>query len=144
MNKLIILSFVLTSILTFKETNIMQKNSTITVVKFMYLDDYPMAIDTKSFWKFPNEHAKFILPLGKNSFLDEIKTLPTNKCDSLTFLNYAFIVKTKKGQKDTIYSDFALKTWIFKQKEKSICCYDEKGRYSEFLRQNFPFFKDCW
>lgn len=144
MNKLIFLGLGLLSILLYNESKAKQDNNTITVVKFMYLDDYPMAINTKSFWNFPNEHAKFILPLGKNTFLDEIKTLPKNNCDSLTFLNYAFVVKKKGSQNDTIYADFALKTWIFKEKGKTICYYDEKGKYSEFLRQNYPFFKDCW
>ncbi len=141
---LIIFLIALTGCAINKEEKNSILSNNITVVKFMYLYDYPMAISTKSFWEHPREHAEFKLPLGKNTFLDEIKTLPKNNCDSLTFLNYAFIIKKKGNENDTIYADFTLKTWIFKEKRETICYYDEKGFFSKFLRQNYPFFKDCW
>lgn len=145
MNKIVIIYLGLLCLFPICEGKIKMSSNTIEVVKFMYLDNYPMAIDTKSFWKFPNEHARFILPLGRKTFLDEVKTLQRNNCDSLTFINYAFVIKKKSTLNDTVYADFTLKTWIFKENKKSVnCYYDEKGTYSEFLRENYPFFKDCW
>ena len=145
-NKLLIILLI---VLTGCSISNVEKNSISTneiiVVKFMYLDDYSKAISTKSFWKYPKEHAKFILPLGKNTFLDEIQsTLPKNDCNTFGNHNYAFVVKRNEQKNDTIYADISLKTWMFKKNGKVECHYDENGSFAEFLRQNYPFFKDCW
>lgn len=126
------------------------KINEITIIKFMYLDDYTRAISPKSFWKFPKEHAKFILPYNENNFLDEIKsTIKKNDCNSFGNLCYAFIIRkndnnNNNNRSDTIYSDISLKTWVFKANNTVECYYDEKGFYSKFLRENYPFFNDCW
>lgn len=129
---------------TKKEEKTVNLTNNITVIKFMYLHDYPMAISMKSFWDYPEELAQFKLPLGKETILDEIQVLPIKDCNKFDFYNYAFIVNQKEKKSDTIYADTSLKTWVFKRNGKTECRYDEKGLYAEFLRQNYPFFKDCW
>lgn len=110
----------------------------------MYLNDYPMAINMKTFWDFPEEHAQFNLPLGNDTFLTEVAELPIDNCENFTSLRYAFVVKKHGSINDTVYADTPLKTWIFKRKKKVECHYDLNAFYAEFLREHYPFFKGCW
>jgi len=45
-------------------------------------------------------------------FLDEIKEELLEKDGTFTFYNYAFII-SRSNQKDTVYADTALKSWIY-------------------------------
>lgn len=122
-----------------------QDANTIQVIKFMYLYEYPIAVYEKSFWAMKNEeHASFAIEFEGKTFLDEIKSISNKECSNFDFLNYAFIIKRQGKDNDTVYADTALRTWKFKINGETECRYDEKGIYTEFLRQQYPFFKDCW
>jgi|SRR5690606_24836152 len=118
----------------------------ITAIKFMYsVSDYSIAIYEKSFWKYPEEHAKLEIAIDDfGNFLEEVKKLPTTKGETFGYFKYAFILDVK-GKKDTIYADSSLKTFRKVYSNGSgIDYYDEDGFYAEDLRHEFSFFKDCW
>jgi hypothetical protein len=138
---LIIFFFFILGCSIVKETKVVEDDN-IKVVKFMYLDEYPIEIYPKSFWANKHEHAIFSLPGGK-SFLDQIEALPQSSGSTFDFYNYAFVV-TRSNHRDTIYADMSLRTWIFVKNGKNTFYYDKDAVFTAFLREQYPFFNNCW
>lgn len=138
------ISFIICSCKPAKNIVLNDTNS-IEVIKFMYLNEYPIAVYEKSFWSMKEEeHATFKLSYDDRNFINDIKSYSNKDCSNFSSLNYAFIIKRQGKTNDTIYADTALRTWKFKINGQTECRYDEKGIYTEFLREQYPFFKDCW
>ncbi|MBT2561703.1 hypothetical protein J7E50_12735 [Pedobacter sp. ISL-68] len=127
-----------------KKLNASKPENTIEVIKFMYINEYPIAMYEQPFWEYTEEHAKMRIP-SKNpdNFTKRIKSLTKNDGSTFTFLNYAFIVKSG-GKSDTIYSDIDLATWKIVKNGKSEYYYDKDSTYVQDLRRRYRFFKSCW
>src|SRR5690554_3843692 len=82
----------------------------IEVYKFMYMNDYPLPVNEKSFWQHREEHALLYIPISsiEKSFIYDVKNMKSDTQNSFNFLRYAFIVNVG-NKKDTLYSDGSLK-----------------------------------
>lgn len=122
-----------------------KSNNRIEVIKFMYINDYHLAIDEKSFWQNKEEHALLYIPISsvEKSFISDVKNMKSDKQNSFDFLRYAFIVNSG-DKKDTLYSDGNLKNWYSIDKSKKQYYYDKEGEIFKVLLLNYPFFNDCW
>jgi len=119
-------------------------NDSIVVVKFMYSENYPFALDEVTFWKFPEEHAKLEWHTndGENLFI-KLRNYEKTDRSSFEFIKYAFIVK-HKSKTDTIYADLDLSTWIVPRNGIKEYYEDKNGEFKEDLQTRYGFFKDCW
>ncbi|MGU3377655.1 hypothetical protein [Chryseobacterium sp. M5A1_1a] len=118
------------------KNNIITNSSKIKVIKFMGVDMYSTEIDKKKFWIYEDEHM--FLFMKKAGFLSEIERYKELENSSLKEYAYAFVTP-----RDTLYSDYSLKSWILIRNKKERYYYDEQGKTSEFLRKVYPFFRDC-
>lgn len=120
-----------------------KKNATkynVEAIKFMgTITTQSTTVSEKNFWGYKEEHVK--LNIKNNYIFDAVKKLTDNSKENFNGINYAFISETYK---DTLYSDSTLKSWILKNKEKTIYYYDEDGVIAEKLRSYYSFFYDCW
>lgn len=112
----------------------------ITVVKFMYANNYAIAINEDSFWQEEEEHAKLKLFVSNPEyFLEDIKKFKKSDASEFGVLKYAFLIQYHKIQ-DTIYSDTELDHW----KYKGVYYSGFKGTYAQDLKTRYGFFKSCW
>lgn len=144
-NVIILLSLLLCMAISCKTINTNKSNQdTILAIKFMYSENYAMAINQDLFWKFPEEHAKLELHINNGeTFLLKPKSFTKTSSTSFDFIKYAFIVKYGK-EIDTIYADLDLNTWIVNKDGVNEYYEDEKREFSEDLKRRYGFFKDCW
>lgn len=114
----------------------------IQAIKYMgTITTQPYSIGEEMFWRNTDEHVKLII--RNNEFIEDVKAIKDTTSKYFGEYNYAFIVI--KGNKiDTLYSDYTLKTWIIKRKDKEEYIYDEKGEIAKNLRNRYSFFNDCW
>jgi len=118
----------------------------IDTVKFMYSGrTYAVPLDEKMFWHEQEMHVKFQIPINRieDTFIEDIKKLPSNKGETFNFLNYAFIYH-QNGKADTIYSDGSLKTFYNIKNNQKHFYYDKEGKIADILRMQYSYFKDCW
>ena len=138
---------VILTVLSCSIRNSLPEKSTnrIEVFKFMYINDYHLPIDEKSFWQNREEHALLYIPISsvEKSFIYDIKNMKSDKQDSSDFLRYAFIVNVG-GKKDTLYSDGSLKNWYSINRNKKQYYDDKEGKVAEVLLLHYPFFNNCW
>lgn len=142
----------LTTLYSLKIYSLSSKTNEIKVIKFMYSKEYLFDYGEKMFWDNPEEHAFMNLDMkwGDKNDPEKIlnikdKVLELNISDSKTFknYNYCFLVPNKNSI-DTLYTDFSLKSWLYKKNGKKTYYYDESGYIAYGLRGNYSFFKDCW
>ncbi|WPO89323.1 hypothetical protein [Chryseobacterium sp. HR92] len=109
----------------------------IKIVRFMGVDDYSSNINPQIFWSQNDEHM--FLFMNKAAFLSEIETYKEMPESTLQEYIYAFIT----SKKDTLYSDYNLKSWILIRNKREKYYYDEQGKTAEFLKSTYPFFREC-
>jgi hypothetical protein len=117
--------------------NINGDSSKIQIVKFMGVEMYATDIDKQMFWSYPDEHM--FMYINKEGFVSDIETYREEKRSSLKEYVYAFTTPSK----DTLYSDYSLKSWILIRNKKEKYYYDDKGGKVKFLKRTYPFFRDC-
>lgn len=145
----IILAFVIPLIFIsckpYAGSEIQSKNAQndVEVIKFMgTVRSYSVDIYDKTFWLYPDEHARLTIQNGKG-LVEEIKSLKDHRGEFFKNYNYAFLSKNGRSI-DTLYSDYSLKTWVLKKNKKATYFYDEKGEIAKNLRSSYSFFKECW
>jgi hypothetical protein len=122
-----------------------EHSQSIFAVKFMYSNAYPIPINTESFFNFSEEHAKFNLPLDSDYFYNLVLEMPVTTNEQFGLLNYGFILENHKSSKrDTIYADSQLDTWIIKKNGMNIYYQDKEQILSDFLKEKYSFFNECW
>ncbi|MDR6464591.1 hypothetical protein [Chryseobacterium sediminis] len=84
----------------------------IKIVRFMGVDNYSFNINPQIFWSQNDEHM--FLFMNKAAFLSEIETYKEMPESTLQEYIYAFIT----SKKDTLYSDYNLKSWILIRNKK--------------------------
>lgn len=99
-------------------------------------------IDEQSFWELEDEHA-YLKISNTHDFIDKVKTLPLGDKDDFTIFKYAFIVSSG-FEKDTIYADYNLKSWMYKENKDFIYKIDSDDIVSNELKNRYSFFYDCW
>ncbi|MDR6919555.1 hypothetical protein [Chryseobacterium sp. 2987] len=109
----------------------------IKIVRFMGVDSYSSNINPQIFWSQSQEHM--FLFMEKADFLSEIENYKETDKSNLQEYIYAFVT----AKKDTLYSDYDLRSWILIRNNKQKYYLDEQGKTSEFLKRTFPFFRDC-
>ena len=126
----------------------MRKNNrsqSILTVKFMYSNDYPIPINTGSFFNFSEEHAKYILPLETDYFFKLVEEMPVTTDEQFGLLKYGFILENHESSKrDTIYADLQLDNWIIKNNGMNIYYQDKEQILSAYLKEKYSFFNECW
>lgn len=117
----------------------------IEVVKFMYTaNHFAKELNEDSFWKNKDGHAKMeILTNGNATFIDEVKEMKEIKQDGLEMITYSFLVRNGKVT-DTVYSDSDLKVWEFVKNGKKTYFSDVENKMSEYLKNEYSFFNNCW
>lgn len=121
-----------------------KQETTISVIKFMYSNDYAIDIDYVSFWQNTEEHAKLeLFKHDSENFLKRIKSYPKGDGAKFEFIKYAFIVK-HSNITDTIYADLDLDTWMITNNGTKEFYDDDKREFAEDLQSRYGFFKSCW
>lgn len=136
MKKLVSLSLLFFIISCIRPNTDSSFSKPIKIIKFMGVDSYSNNINPEIFWAHTDEHM--FLFMERAAFLSDIETYKETSSSSLHEYIYAFITP-----KDTLYSDYTLKSWILIRGNKEKYYYDEKGKTSEFLKTTYPFFRDC-
>jgi hypothetical protein len=134
--------FIIVSIfLSIKDISL-KEDHRIKVIKFMYVNEYPLDYGEKMFWdNAEEEHA--IMYTNAFDIKGIVQNLPNYK--SKTFKDYTYCFLQPKGNKyDTIYSDSSLKEFIIKKNGKKTFYYDKEGKLATDLRYNYSFFRECW
>ncbi|WP_330747028.1 hypothetical protein [Chryseobacterium sp. CP-77] len=103
----------------------------------MGVDSYSSNINPQIFWNQTDEHM--FLFMNKVAFLSEIETYKELPKSTLQEYIFAFIT----SKKDTLYSDYNLKSWILIRNKREKYYYDEQGKTAEFLKSTYPFFREC-
>lgn len=108
----------------------------IKIVRFMGIDHYSINVNPQIFWKFNEEHM--FLYMNKAGFLADVEKGQELDKNNVNEYTYAFIIS-----KDTLYSDSSLKSWVVIRNKKQKYYYEKTGRVANFLKETYPFFRDC-
>lgn len=134
--------FIITGLFLNIKNIFLKEDRRIKVIKFMYVNEYPLDYGEKMFWDNAEEEHAFMYTSAFD-IKSIVQKLPND--DSKTFKDYTYCFLQPKGNKyDTIYSDSSLKDWIIKKNGKKTRYYDKMGKIATDLRDNYSFFRECW
>jgi len=121
---------------------LLKEEPRIKVIKFMYVNEYPVDSGSQMFWdNAEEEHA--VMYQSRFNIKNLVQKLPVSDYKNFKNFNYCFL-QPKGSKYDTIYSDHSLKGWIIMKNGKPIYFYDKEGKLATDLRNNYSFFRECW